>query len=184
MTLLSPEKHRSAGTLPTLHAYDQQKYRTERPFLQGGWPAASRSNITERSRESFAAGPQNVHPMTALETVEQFRLAWDTGDVERVCALVTDDIFYHNLPRAPMTGRDTFRAYIDDYEQRFGKILSVKWDIRNIAGNGDVVFLERVSHLTFAGGRRIDCPIVGVFEVRDGKIASWRDYFDKNSFDG
>ncbi|MET0473326.1 MAG: limonene-1,2-epoxide hydrolase family protein, partial [Mycobacterium sp.] len=27
-------------------------------------------------------------------------------------------------------------------------------------------------------GRRIDLPVMGVFEVRDGRIAAWRDYFD------
>ena len=28
------------------------------------------------------------------------------------------------------------------------------------------------------GGKDIALPVAGVFEVRDGKIAAWRDYFD------
>ena len=27
-------------------------------------------------------------------------------------------------------------------------------------------------------GGRIELPVMGVFEVRDGRIAVWRDYFD------
>jgi limonene-1,2-epoxide hydrolase len=121
--------------------------------------------------------------MSPWETIDQFRAAWDDGDLDRVCALVTDDIFYHNMPRPSMQGKDVFRAYMDGYEQRLGKFLSVHWEILKRAESGNTVFIERISHLTFANGQRIDCPIVGVFEVRDGKIASWKDYFDKSQFD-
>jgi len=44
-----------------------------------------------------------------------------------------------------------------------------------------VVFTERVDHFTVAG-KEVALPVAGVFEVRDGKIASWRDYFDMGSY--
>ena len=28
------------------------------------------------------------------------------------------------------------------------------------------------------GGKKIELPVMGVFEITDGKIAAWRDYFD------
>jgi limonene-1,2-epoxide hydrolase len=28
------------------------------------------------------------------------------------------------------------------------------------------------------GGTWVDLPVAGVFELRDGRIALWRDYFD------
>ena len=28
----------------------------------------------------------------------------------------------------------------------------------------------------------IELPVMGTFEVRDGKIAKWRDYFDLNQY--
>ena len=31
-------------------------------------------------------------------------------------------------------------------------------------------------------GTTIELPVMGTFEVRDGKIAAWRDYFDLNQF--
>jgi limonene-1,2-epoxide hydrolase len=47
----------------------------------------------------------------------------------------------------------------------------------NLACNGDVVFTERVDRMSI-GGNKVAVPVAGVFEVRDGKIAAWRDYFD------
>ena len=28
------------------------------------------------------------------------------------------------------------------------------------------------------GGKVADLPVMGTFEIRDGKICAWRDYFD------
>ena len=47
----------------------------------------------------------------------------------------------------------------------------------NTAVRGNLVFTERVDRFTM-GGRKIDLPVAGVFEIRNGKIAAWRDYFD------
>jgi len=45
-----------------------------------------------------------------------------------------------------------------------------------------IAFLtERRDIFAFANGR-IDLPVMGTFEVRDGKIAAWRDYFDLGMF--
>jgi limonene-1,2-epoxide hydrolase len=32
-------------------------------------------------------------------------------------------------------------------------------------------------------GQWLDLPVMGVFEVKDGKIAAWRDYFDAQMFE-
>ena len=120
---------------------------------------------------------------TSAETVRRFEEAWRAADLAAVYALMTDDILYHNMPREPIHGLDAVKRYVDDYVARFGRLLSVDWDIKHTAVNGDTVFVERISRLSWENGRRTTCPIVGVFEVRDGKIASWRDYFDKATFD-
>jgi limonene-1,2-epoxide hydrolase len=39
------------------------------------------------------------------------------------------------------------------------------------------VLTERVDVFE-APGKRIELPVMGAFEVRDGRIAAWRDYFD------
>ena len=32
------------------------------------------------------------------------------------------------------------------------------------------------------GETTIELPVMGIFEVRDGLIAAWRDYFDLNQY--
>ncbi|MBW2312793.1 MAG: hypothetical protein JRH10_01280 [Deltaproteobacteria bacterium] len=46
----------------------------------------------------------------------------------------------------------------------------------------DVVFAERLDQ-TQAGEKAVDLPCTGVFTIRDGKIASWRDQFDLGRID-
>jgi limonene-1,2-epoxide hydrolase len=53
----------------------------------------------------------------------------------------------------------------------------VRFDVKHIVADGDVVLTERVDTFEI-GGRTITLPVMGTFEVRDGKIAAWRDYFD------
>jgi limonene-1,2-epoxide hydrolase len=53
--------------------------------------------------------------------------------------------------------------------------------ITNVAGEGDVVLTERIDALTY-GPLRLQFWVCGTFEIRDGKIAVWRDYFDLFDF--
>jgi len=48
--------------------------------------------------------------------------------------------------------------------------------------DGNVVVAERID--TFeANGKRVSVPCVGIFDLRDGKIAACRDYWDLKSFE-
>ena len=47
----------------------------------------------------------------------------------------------------------------------------------HVASAGDVVFTERIDKLSF-GGRDVELPVAGVFEVDGERISAWRDYFD------
>jgi limonene-1,2-epoxide hydrolase len=40
---------------------------------------------------------------------------------------------------------------------------------------------ERIDVFTLAG-RTFDLQVMGAFEVNDGKIKAWRDYFDPSQF--
>ena len=50
-------------------------------------------------------------------------------------------------------------------------------ELLHVATLGNVVFTERVDRMTLAG-KRVVLPCAGVMEIRDDKIAAWRDYFD------
>ena len=46
--------------------------------------------------------------------------------------------------------------------------------MRNIASDGPVVLTEQVDVFKLPD-KSIELPVMGTFEVRDGKIAAWRD---------
>ncbi len=108
------------------------------------------------------------------ETVRNFCAAWPRLNLEEVMAYFTDDAIYHNIPLAPLSGRDAVRKTIEGFVKGWQK---AEFELLNIAAAGDVVFTERIDHID-AGGKHVDLPVAGVFELRDGKIAAWRDYFD------
>ena len=54
---------------------------------------------------------------------------------------------------------------------------AIEFEVLHTAVRGNLVFTERIDRFTM-GGRTIDLPVAGVFELRDGRIAAWRDYFD------
>ena len=109
-----------------------------------------------------------------VQVVRDFCAAWEARDQQRILDAFTDDGVYHNMPMQPAAGKDAIKALL-------GMILahasSVRFEIKHIAAAGNVVLTERVD--TFRMGERtVTLPVMGAFEVRDGKIAAWRDYFD------
>ena len=60
-------------------------------------------------------------------------------------------------------------------------IERIEFRVINIAANGPVVMTERVDVFTLPD-KSFELPVMGTFEVSDGKINAWRDYFDTNQF--
>jgi len=114
-----------------------------------------------------------------IDIVRDFCDSWAKGDLDALSAFFTDDAVYHNIPVAPVKGRDAIRATIAGFTTG---VESVVFETHKIAADGNVVFTERDDIFTFTNGTRVSLPVAGVFEVRDGKIAAWRDYFDMNMF--
>lgn len=113
-------------------------------------------------------------PTDNVSVIREFCAAWSRLDTETMMAYFADDPVYHNMPGPPATGTEAVRATIDRFLKTWEK---TDWELLNIAAAGDVVFAERIDR-TDSNGKHIDLPCVGVFEMRDGKIKAWRDYFD------
>jgi limonene-1,2-epoxide hydrolase len=60
-------------------------------------------------------------------------------------------------------------------------IMSIEFRVINMATNGPVVMTERVDVFKLPH-KSFELPVMGTFEVSDGKINAWRDYFDLNQF--
>jgi limonene-1,2-epoxide hydrolase len=113
------------------------------------------------------------------EIVRRFCAAWGDGDLDALMGFFADDAVYHNIPIAPVVGVEAIRATIDGFTQG---VDGIEFRLDQIAADGDTVLTERVDVFRFPGGHAIELPVMGTFEVRDAKIASWRDYFDLNQF--
>jgi limonene-1,2-epoxide hydrolase len=90
----------------------------------------------------------------------------------------TDDAVYHNIPVEPAVGREAILGLLNMFVT---PAEAVEFRVRNIVANGDVVLTERVDVFRLPNAT-IELPVMGTFEVKDGKIAAWRDYFDLNSY--
>ena len=112
--------------------------------------------------------------MSAEALVREFCAAWSKLDPDVLADYFTEDAVYHNIPLQPLSGRDAIREFIAGFLAGAG---SAEFRIGHLLAAGDVVMNERVDAFRM-GGREIAIPVVGIFEIRDGKIAAWRDYFD------
>ena len=118
-----------------------------------------------------------------MELVRRFCAAWsdDVGAAE-LAAFFTDDAVYHNIPLAPVTGRKAIaNNFVSFIRPGAPGIESLQLRLINIAANGPVVMTERVDVFKLPG-KSFELQVMGTFEVRDGKISAWRDYFDMNQF--
>ena len=112
------------------------------------------------------------------QIIRNFIGAWSRLDVEELLDYFTEDGTYYNMPLEPVSGRDNVRQLITGFLSSW---TATEWEILNLLADGDVVIAERLDK-TKAGDKAVDLPCTGVFEMRDGKIAVWRDYFDMGTY--
>lgn len=115
--------------------------------------------------------------MTPEEVVDEFIARLVRLDVDAACELVTDDVEYDNVPMGPVHGPDGIKGV---FGQLSGTIDAMEWVIHRQVAVGDVVMNERTDRFG-REGKWADLPVAGIFVIRDGKIALWRDYFDMNT---
>jgi limonene-1,2-epoxide hydrolase len=112
--------------------------------------------------------------MTPLATVNAFMTAAATRDYDAALGLLTEDVEYQNMPLPPVHGP---QAVKDTLETLLATAQSSEWVVHREAAAGNVVLNERTDRF-LVDGRWLELPVAGVFELRDGRIALWRDYFD------
>src|ERR1019366_2073672 len=111
---------------------------------------------------------------TAADVVTEFCAAIDRKDLTAVESLLDEKVVYHNVGSEPAVGRDAAVAAV---KFQFDMFDPISFRIRNLVEDGDTVLTERVDEIT-ANGIMAPVPVMGTFEVTDGRIVQWRDYFD------
>ncbi len=110
--------------------------------------------------------------------VQEFCAAWARKNIDELLGFFTPDAVYHNMPLEPLKGIAAIRETINIFAT---PAQSIEFEMLAIASSGDLVFTERVDRFKMMG-KTVALPVAGVFEVRNGKIAAWRDYFDMQTW--
>ena len=115
------------------------------------------------------------------ELVDRFIATWTTGDIEQILAFFHEDAVYTNIPiDPPNEGKEAIRKTIEGF---VGMAQAIEFVVHRTAENpgAGLVMNERTDRFRM-GDRWIEARVMGVFELRGGKIAAWRDYFDLAEF--
>ncbi|MGD9703528.1 MAG: limonene-1,2-epoxide hydrolase family protein [Acidimicrobiia bacterium] len=109
-----------------------------------------------------------------LQTVEAFLDAFAVMDFARALSFLADDVEYTNIPLLTVHGHAGVREVLEPFS---AGIHENEFLLLRKATSGPVVFLERLDRHRLDHGWR-ELPVNSVFEVHNGKITVWRDYFD------
>jgi limonene-1,2-epoxide hydrolase len=123
--------------------------------------------------------------MSARQTVEDFLNAWSTStDAMRQSYrdYFTETTVWENVGMSKTVGPDAALALIQQFEQGMD-MGTIVVDMLNIAVDGDRVLTERIDRIIGNdGSEKMAIRLMGIFEIEEGKITRWSDYFDTAPF--
>jgi limonene-1,2-epoxide hydrolase len=131
-------------------------------------PATTGGDVTQTTN--------GVQAQTASETeiVRDFLESFAAGDLDHALSLLADDVAYTNVSLPTIHGAAAVERLFRRFERRGGHFGVA---FHNVAADGAVVMTERTDVLG-VGRLRAEFWVCGTFEVHDGRISVWRDYFD------
>ena len=113
--------------------------------------------------------------MQPIATVKAFMKAMEPLDYDTALQFVADDCAYTNPPPiGTVTGPAGIRAVLEPF---FAPTLENEFRIVRELASGPLVMLERLDRHRLAD-KWVELPVTGVYEVHEGRITYWRDYFD------
>jgi limonene-1,2-epoxide hydrolase len=107
--------------------------------------------------------------------VERFLELLRAGDTEGAVELMATDVRYTNVGLPTIRGRERVRRTFQSTLGRRGARFDVY--VHSISADGPTVLTERTDVLEL-GRLRTQFWVCGRFDVHDGQIVLWRDYFD------
>jgi limonene-1,2-epoxide hydrolase len=112
---------------------------------------------------------------SAADLVIEFSRRWSRPDPQELAEYFTEDAVYHNIPMQAVQGREAIKETIAGFLAAFH---GIDFQIHRQVSSDSVVMNERTDVIRRRDGGEITLPVMGMFEVVDGQIAVWRDYFD------
>jgi limonene-1,2-epoxide hydrolase len=118
-------------------------------------------------------------PTAPADVVHAFMRTLEKNDFDTGLGYLSDTCEYTNpAPFGTVHGPDAARAVLGPM---FAPVIENQLITLREASNGAVVIVERLDRHRFPTGW-VELPVTGVFEVHDGRITVWRDYFDVATF--
>ena len=119
--------------------------------------------------------------MSNIKTVERFFTAVTKNNKEDIMSFFDEDSVFNNIPMGPVKGRRAIWEILKITAEASSEVL---FEVINIAETDDgVVLTERVDYFNMNHGK-VAFSLMGAFEIENGIIRQWRDYFDlKQSMD-
>ncbi len=128
--------------------------------------------------ESQVAQHANGKPATKtspIGVVRQFLDGLAAGDLDGAVALLAPGVEYINVSTPTIRGRERVRKVLGATMGLPGAGFEVY--LHSISNDRGAVLTERTDVLTW-GALRMQFWVCGRFDVRDGEIVLWKDYFD------
>lgn len=112
--------------------------------------------------------------MSPLETVHAFLNAAAVKDFDTALKYIDPECEYHNMMMDKVVGPEAVKAALEPF---FGPTIQNDLQIVREMADGPTVFTERLDrHLMEHGW--VELPVTGVWEVCNGLIRVWHEYFD------
>jgi limonene-1,2-epoxide hydrolase len=121
---------------------------------------------------------QIIHPQAESDpslVVERFLELLRAGDVDAAVELLAVDVVYSNVGLPTVHGRERVRRLFRATLGQGGGGFDVY--VHAISAQAGTVLTERTDVLKL-GRLTVQLWVCGRFDVRDGEIVLWRDYFD------
>ena len=115
-----------------------------------------------------------------LAVAREMIAAWKSADWRKVADLFAEDGVLRNMMLPPVNGR----AAIYERIAALGKGApgGVVLDVAHMGVIDGLVFIERTDRFVY-NGHPGATPVVGVLDIRDGKVKEWREYYDRASLE-
>jgi limonene-1,2-epoxide hydrolase len=111
--------------------------------------------------------------------VERFLALLAAGDVDGAVDLLAVDVRYQNVGLPTVRGRERVRRLFRSAMRQPGASFEVY--MHTISADGSSVLTERTDGLKVRR-LRVQLWVCGRFDIQDGQIVLWRDYFDFANF--
>ncbi len=98
------------------------------------------------------------------------------GDMDAVIAFLSEDVFYHNIPLDPVIGRAGVKKFLAPFvDTPHGGLDKIEYLYTLV--DGPVVMNARNEMWRYKDVT-VTLPVAGVFEISNGLISRWCDYWD------